>query len=487
MVVGLGLVLWLMFFGMGLKSLDPDFGWHLQIGRRLWQEGIPATDPFSYTMPSFPWVDHGRGSDMAIAKLYEIGGMPGLAAISGAIILAALALVIPFRLWTWSIVPILLGGGILVTRGGIRPQIEDWLVIAVLVRLLGERELWRKWRKFIPLGFAVWANFHGGFVMGLGIMALTLMIDWVTNVSREKKDVGVWLLSAAATLINPYGWRLWEEVWLTMSDGHLRTSIAEWMPFYYKAELGYWLLAAMFISAAKTELKSFRLARLITAGILFLAGLLSLRNMPFFVLAAIPIVGEWIEMVYNKIKTNTLAVKRAKIFYGLLVGIGLVLFLIETLIPLGKTFQGKSFKYPEEAVKFLQSRPRKGRVFAEYGWGGYLIWKLPGERLFIDGRMPSWRWKAPPGESDWAFKDYEKIIKGDFEEEFNKYNVGTVLWGRDKGAEKNQGWFDALFKEKKKTGKTFGEKLVDKGWIEVYHDDTAVIYEKGNTQGYGNE
>src|SRR3989337_506611 len=49
---------WVLLFINGLHQLDPDFGWHVTMGRLISENGIPKTDPFSYTMTSFPFVDH---------------------------------------------------------------------------------------------------------------------------------------------------------------------------------------------------------------------------------------------------------------------------------------------------------------------------------------------------------------------------------------------------------------------------------------------
>ena len=31
------------------------------------------------------------------------------------------------------------------------------------------------------------------------------------------------------------------------------------------------------------------------------------------------------------------------------------------------------------------------RLYNDYGYGGFLLWHLPGEKIFIDGRMPAWQ------------------------------------------------------------------------------------------------
>jgi len=43
--------------------------------------------------------------------------------------------------------------------------------------------------------------------------------------------------------------------------------------------------------------------------------------------------------------------------------------------------------YPEGAVEFIEENGISGKMFNEYVWGGYLIWRLyPDHRVFVDGR-----------------------------------------------------------------------------------------------------
>lgn len=238
------LVLWGIFSWVGVNNLDPDFGWHLKVGDLLWKSGIPKTDPFSYTMPSFGWVDHGRLTDMAISWLYPRVGMMGLAGVFGAVATLALMVAVPVNSWKWSIVPVFLSAGVLINRSGIRPQVEDWLFLAIILRLLRNEMWWKRWKWIVPIIFAGWSNLHGGFVAGLAVLGVGIGAKWIEGVRRNKKDLLVMGLSILAVGVNPYGMRVWEEVWLTMTDSYLRQTISEWKPFYVKAELSFWMLVA---------------------------------------------------------------------------------------------------------------------------------------------------------------------------------------------------------------------------------------------------
>jgi hypothetical protein len=50
-------------------------------------------------------------------------------------------------------------------------------------------------------------------------------------------------------------------------------------------------------------------------------------------------------------------------------------------------------EYPIEAVRWIRSHRQDvgTRLYNDYGYGGFLLWHFPGEKIFIDGRMPAWR------------------------------------------------------------------------------------------------
>ncbi|TKB34809.1 MAG: hypothetical protein E8D51_01845 [Nitrospira sp.] len=55
---------------------EPDFGWHLRTGLDLlWQGGtLPALDPYSHTMPDWPWVEHAWLTDLIVGAFYQMFG-----------------------------------------------------------------------------------------------------------------------------------------------------------------------------------------------------------------------------------------------------------------------------------------------------------------------------------------------------------------------------------------------------------------------------
>jgi len=416
---------------VSLQIVDPDFGWHLTVGRLIVAKGIPKTDPFSYTMPSYPFVDHEWLTNVGIAYLYPRIGFIGLSILFTLLAYFSLLLQLPLLLKKWTPIPFILGISALVTYMGIRPQIISWVLFSFLLVILLQEKLWKKLRFFLPLLFLIWVNLHGGFALGIVALGIALVIKvWGT----KKIQIGDWIIFAlciAATFCNPYTYRIWWEVWVSLSDTSLHWSILEWFPTLFMFNFG--LIALLPLSAILVFLnrKQFSVVELVLYVALLVFGLSSSRNAPFWIILALPITVRAIVYFYEQTKAipgATARFNKAYIFYLIFVMVGSSWQVLSPLLAY-KINTNASF-YPQQAMVYLQKHPSSGQMFSEYDWGGYLIWKLPEKKVFIDGRMPSWRREATNSyESKYAFRDYQDIFTGklSFASIVKKYNIDTVL------------------------------------------------------------
>ena len=115
-----------------------------------------------------------------------------------------------------------------------------------------------------------------------------------------------------------------------------------------------------------------------------------------------------------------------------------------------------------------------------------MIWKMPTEKVFIDGRMPSWENpSAPANETTSVMDDYFAILRGDleFEEQFGKYGITTVLWNPEP-ARDSVSRFELLLlrlvfgEEAAKPGIDLGKELLESGWVVRYQDKNSVVFGK---------
>jgi hypothetical protein len=86
--------------------------------------------------------------------------------------------------------------------------------------------------------------------------------------------------------------------------------------------------------------------------------------------------------------------------------LGAVFLTISTYVAISTNFTRDPFsnrkfceKYPCGAFEFLDQNDnlKDKRIFNHYTWGGWFIWRMPGKQMFIDGRIPQYRYK------NWSF------------------------------------------------------------------------------------
>jgi hypothetical protein len=85
--------------------------------------------------------------------------------------------------------------------------------------------------------------------------------------------------------------------------------------------------------------------------------------------------------------------------------------------------------YPIQAVSYLTEHHCSGNLFNSYDYGGYLIWKLPKQPVYIDGRMAIWR----NNNGVYYLATYLNILKNQKiqQAQFAKYNIRCAIVTND--------------------------------------------------------
>lgn len=406
--VAKALIIGLVFFAICWKHLDPDFGWHLQAGNYIRAHGIPMHDVFTYSARDFPWIDHEWGSDVLVSLLYGWGGFGILSLLFAGLWTAAL-FVSERRA---SIIILLLATTALFTYTGVRPVAWTILGVAILIKLMTNAA--RRWWLVVPVMFAIWANLHGGFIFGFIILGYYMV--------RKRSLLLAMLLplSILASFLNPYGPSLYTEIFRTLFDSTLHAQINEWRRFYVPsyawAFVALWVIGFVLYRIKKPN-------NWFGIGPLLLASAMSAtRNLPLFITAGVRDLQEFY-MQFRRSLPQPLPM-RLKALLGL--GLALMIsWVIGCYVTFFESMPSWQLGYPVQAVAYLRQHPCDGNLFNEYNYGGYLIWQLPSQPVYIDGRMPSWR-----DVSGQKYLDrYYKVIHspGYQAQQFAQYNIRCVL------------------------------------------------------------
>lgn len=475
-------IFFILYTLKGIISLDSDFGWHIRMGQIILQSGIPKTDPFTYTMPSYPFIDHEWLVDILIAKIFPIIGMAGLSFFFALIAIGTFLIQFLRKKTRWSTLPLLLACASVFAIVGIRMQIITWFMFSIFVWLLSFH---RKniIIRYIPIPFMfIWANLHGGFPMGLVLLLIVYGTDWIQHKKIFVEDVFIFVSSCAITLLNPYGHMLWWEEWMVFSDSSLHLSILEWMPALMFLNISMWMYVVISVTLTLRFRNRFSLQQRVMYAIFFIAGLSSYRHMPPWIIVSLYPTFIALDYFHAEIKTYKGGEKRFVIFLNILLTLAVCIILWEAFLFFsGNRQNNEAVAYPKNALIFIKKNIPKGNIFTTYEWGGYLDWKLPEKKVFIDGRIPSARRKnSPLQESAYAFREYQKALYGskkEFTTIMKKYHVEMILLPRYGVYRKNA--LDIAFEKFVNKFRKNKEKLKENKFEEftiLYEDQTAIVY-----------
>jgi hypothetical protein len=225
---------------------------HAAVGRWMCEHGrAPDRSLFLWTADE-PWVYHSWLSQVIFYGLARAGGPEARAAVFLAFV--AVVGLAPFALawgvwWTrarptcWTALPFVVALDGTAGRLEARPELFTAAFLTALLvffalrpgtRPAGDRPGPRRWvvPAVVLALFALWANFHGAVVIGVQVLAVTAVCDFLQNRRdvRWKLPAALALLAPAAVCLNPYGPAYWLALVPVGSDRF--AEIIEWFPVW---------------------------------------------------------------------------------------------------------------------------------------------------------------------------------------------------------------------------------------------------------------
>lgn len=384
---------------LGDNEADNDLWVHVRIGLQVISEGVPRVDTWSYTAAGLPWIDHEWLLHVLFGGLYGAGGGPALLLFKIAAGLATLALLAVSV--SRRAASIHVRGGVLVlatavlSRGfAVRPQIATYLAVAALWLFLDtprRRDSGQRWW-LVPV-FVLWANLHGGVVVGLGmtgICAVWLLLARPADGVRLGLAAG--LGAAAALLLNPYG-----PAYAGFIVGELGSPhpITEWQPVALEpAQATFLVLAAAFVGSLPL-LRGWRERgwQAALAALVLAAAFAQQRHTPVFALCAAPLVAEGAEALARRVRRRgawSLSPGAQGLLAAGMVGLALAQLGLTAARLWGDRLRivFDPAEYPVEAVRRLAAGAEPLNLAVPLEWGGYAVWHLgPRVKVSLDGRF----------------------------------------------------------------------------------------------------
>ncbi len=379
---------------------DPDVYWHVAVGRDIWRVGaFPIFDQYSHTFRGHPWIAKEWLSQLILFAAYSLGGWRGVSLLAAGVValtygLLFLAMARSVRLavavgvatlaWAFST-------GHFIAR----PQIFADPLIVIWIASLTNAVDRRSPPKFLlaPV-MTLWANLHGSFTIGLAIAA-ALAADAVFRApegerARTARRWAIFLLAALACAgITPYGYQPLLMTFHVFVGNEALQYVWEWRPRTLEGfgVIELTLFGLLFLALCHgVKLPPARL--LLSIALLYLM-LAHLRFAALFAISAPLLLATPLAEQFAFFRPRTLAgganqtlAKASRRF--LYPVAGLIFLGASTFLAYGPNAAPKADITPTGAVDFLIRERLADKIYNDYNFGGYLIFR--GVPTFVDGR-----------------------------------------------------------------------------------------------------
>jgi len=457
----------LVVFSLGFWPLraSHDEWWHLKTGQWIAEHGFrpPAKDVFTYTAAAYDWDNHEWLSETLMFLIWRWGEERVVGGWRAVILAKALLLAATY----------LLLGRFLRQRAG--PGAYG-LLVAVFLTLVaaaaGRKTFWPRppvvsyffmtfflyvlwlhrsgrlatpWLFALPVLTPLWANLHGGFLLGgvvvgayfAGELAEWAGVHWIARRDASAKRframvyLGVGLLCGLGSLLTPFGYKLYLLTSRVMSNKDLVSRLSELLPPDFRFTWAYafllLLLGVGFAALiARTLLRKPTpwppAADVLLVAFFFWQSIHHVRHLPLFGLAGAPLAAWMLREFASGCSRSADGGRRAPwsrrgLLTGALAAASAVcavwlVFLPGEAIGVARHLRNpqryglapSSFEfnlrllrgedvapgdYPMAAVQFILSARLPGRMYNRNNISGYLIWALSPEhyKVFTDSRF----------------------------------------------------------------------------------------------------
>jgi len=472
---------------------DGDTGWHVRTGEWiLANRRVPSQDLFSYTKAGQPWFAWEWLWDVWFAWMHQHGGMAAVVLASMLVLCATSVLL--FRLVRRqsgsalvAIFVMFLVTGASAIHWLARPHLFTLLFTVVFYSILERVHegntplLW-----LLPPLMLLWANLHGGFFVGLILIAAYGCGEIIRALFESRPEgraeavrhalpyFSTGLGCALVSLVNPYSYHLHAHIIEYLTDKYQFKNIEEFQSFnfhhpvtvFFEPMLLLGLAAAVWSLARRDYVHA-----LLIAGWAHLA-LMAVRNTPIFMIVASVPVAKMLRQLVEELPARDLAnwlrqaaanaqrfaadiavmdsIPRLHIASAAAVCLLVALFYAPNA-PAKCRAEYDATRYPAKAVEMLRKAGPTEMIFTEDSWGGYLIYQLyPMNKVFIDGRSDFYG-----STFNEKYQDVMNVRYG-WEKNLDRYHVNAILLPADAS-------LAGTLKESRR-------------WHPVYDDGVAIVF-----------
>lgn len=462
--------------------LDTDFWWHVKVGQGIaLNHAVPSRDYMSFTFKGHPWTDHEWLAELTMFGLYQLAGLWGPIAAFACLICATFALVY-LHMRQRQIHPVL---ALFVTAAAFMASSASWgpriqmvtlFFLAVYTLTLHRFSVTRDRRLLFvfPIAMLIWANIHGGFVLGLVALVLTLAGEALNRLTRHERAfsiadlqmLGITLIATmGVTVVNPNTYRqLLYPLTFILPNAYTNLIEESASPnFHMPVMMVFEAMLLLLIAAFFVGRPRLNWTHLFFVGAFTHLALSQVRNVPLWAVVISPLLALYLQGAVPALKEQFpwLSYRRRPVEgrIGPILNLALLSLVLVAYLVEGSHFvsartlrQAERQNYPVGAVAYMRTHHLPARVFASYAWGGYLLWNLfPQYRDYMDSRADT-LYTTP------ILRGYLAMYGGspEWKSDLDRYGIQDVL------IERNAPLTQLLAE--------------DPSWRLAYHDQLSVLY-----------
>jgi len=445
---------------------ESDIWWHLRDARALLVNHIfLRSDTYSFTAAGSRWINFEWLSEIPYYLAFRSFGLQGILLVYFAVLIVIFAGVYYRACCAGAdckdaAIATLGAIGLGTVSMGPRMLLFGWLCLVGLLLVVDHfrqtgRGLW-----LVPPLFALWINLHASWLFGFVILGATIASgliegEWGLVVaerwspSQLKKLLLASAASGAALFLNPLGYKLvFYPFDMLFRQQSVMQYLDEWQPVDFSSPNGRLALATIFavLAAALFSRRRWRLDEALLTGFALWAALSHQRFLFFAGLIIAPILAPRLTLFTEYEREIDKPWLNAIIIAGVIAGL---VFVFPSPARLREKVDAK---FPTTALAFIEAHQLKGRLFNQYGWGGYIEWNAPEIKPGIDGRADIFVYNG-------VFTDFlQAMALRDSLATLDKYRIDYVLIG----AKEPMAYLLAR----------------TPGWQPIYSDKMAVLFER---------
>lgn len=455
----IGIFVFILMLAVSQRLLrDPDTFFHIAAGNWIALHGVPAADPFSFTAYGMPWVAHEWLAELCFAGAYRLSDWLGV------VVLTAVAIAFTYGLLAHFLEETLSRSGALIVATAsfvlvaphllarphvlAMPALIAWTIGLERARGTARPPSWR----LLPL-MTLWANLHGGFVLGLGLAGFYAGDAILEAPDRQARydTARRWsiFLGAAtvAALLTPYGIDGLLFAFRLSQQTFSLSFVTEWRSADFShigpLELGIVALIAL----GFTMRIRLPMAKLILLLVLIHLALAHRRDIDVLALLTPVLLARPLAEALPGSAAPRHSFLAARHFAAVAVAVGMAVG-----IAAWHGVDPKRFAIaPRNALAAAAAAGVTGPVFNAYDFGGYLV--FAGIAPFVDGRVDLYGDDFMRAYAD-ATVDQGSALP----DLLTRYHIGWTLLQPQMSA----------------------AKALDHmpGWVRVYADDRAVVHRR---------